>query len=74
MFYITNLQGILNQNHNEGLPWWSSGKTLHTHCRGHGFNSWLGKEDAARWAVRQKKKNKTKTTTPKQTIPWWLRW
>ena len=58
MFYITNLQGMLNQNHSEGLPWWSSGKTLHTHRRGHGFSSWLGKEDAARWAVRQKQKQK----------------
>ena len=34
-------------------------KTPHFHCRGHGFDSWLGKQDpACRVAWPQKKINK----------------
>ena len=35
-------------------------KSLHFHCRGHGFNSWLGNEDPIYHVTWQKKKKKDK--------------
>ena len=38
------------------FPGGSVDKTPHIHCRGHGFDPWLGNEDPARHTVQSKNK------------------
>ena len=35
-------------------------RTLHFHCRGHGFDPWLGNYDPASYVAQPKKKRKRK--------------
>ena len=37
-------------------------RTLHFHCRGHGFDPWLGNYDPASYVAQPKKKEKGKET------------
>ena len=45
------ISSLVNLNVVGGIPWWSSGRTLCVHCRGPGFNPWLGSEDPVGCAV-----------------------